>query len=88
MQVLVYICKKICKVTSGQNQLPVTSSKNFGTNQSVEMDWITVEQSVRQSQLKYHMTYRTHTVLPQLRHDLPTHESSSISSEETYSQTA
>ncbi len=40
MQVLVYICKKKCKVMSGRDQLAVTSSKNSGTNQSVEMDWI------------------------------------------------
>ncbi len=40
MQVLVYICNKKCTVTTGRDQLAVTSPKNFGTNQSVETDWI------------------------------------------------
>ncbi len=35
MQVLVYLQKK-CTATSGRDQLAVTSSKNFGTNQSLE----------------------------------------------------
>ncbi len=42
MQVLVYICEKKCKVMLGRDQLAMTSSKNFGTYQSFETDWISI----------------------------------------------